>query len=155
MSRHTHPSAHPDDPHYVSRTGWLRAAVMGAKKAILLSLGLWTLVIAVAFFLPAKQFALWLCLGVGIGIVLGGSQALSRSVYSKLVPLGRESEYFSLYQAMERGTSWFGTLTFGLVHQLTGSYRLSIVALVIFFALGAYLLSRVDVERGMARAGQG
>lgn len=131
------------------------AAVMGAKKAILLSLGLWTLVIAVAFFLPEKQFAPWLCLGVGIGIVLGGSQALSRSVYSKLVPLGRESEYFSLYQAMERGTSWFGTLTFGLVHQLTGSYRLSIVALVMFFALGAYLLSRVDVERGMARAGQG
>lgn len=131
------------------------ASVMGAKKAILLSLGLWTLVIAVAYFLPEKQFALWLALGVGIGIVLGGSQALSRSVYSKLVPLGRESEYFSLYQAMERGTSWFGTLTFGLVHQWTGSYRLSIVALVVFFALGAFLLARVDVERGAARAAQG
>lgn len=130
------------------------AAMMGAKHAVLLSLGLWTLVVVGAYFLPEKQFALWLALGVGIGIVLGGSQALSRSLYSRLVPLGRESEYFSLYQAMERGTSWFGTLTFGLVHQWTGSYRLSIVALICFFALGALLLARVDVERGVARAQQ-
>ena len=128
------------------------ARTMGAKRAVLLSLGLWTLVVFAAFFLPSGQFGLWLVLGVGIGIVLGGSQALSRSLYSRLVPTGRESEYFSLYQAMERGTSWFGTLTFGLVHQLTGSYRLSIVALVVFFALGAVLLRRVDVERGSARA---
>lgn len=128
------------------------ARTMGAKRAVLLSLGLWTLVVFAAFFLPSGRFGLWLVLGAGIGIVLGGSQALSRSLYSRLVPTGRESEYFSLYQAMERGTSWFGTLTFGLVHQWTGSYRLSIVALVVFFALGGVLLRRVDVERGSARA---
>lgn len=130
------------------------AAVTGAQRAILWSLALWTLVVAAAYVLPARDFGLWLTLGVGIGIVLGGSQALSRSVYSKLVPLGSEAEYFSVYQAMERGTSWFGTLTFGLVQQWTGSYRLAIVALVAFFVLGALFLTRVDMERGLARAGQ-
>ena len=50
------------------------------------------------------------CLAVAIGIVLGGTQALSRSYFSLLIPRGREAEYFSLYHAMERGTSWFGTL---------------------------------------------
>ena len=61
------------------------------------------------YFLPARRFALFLgARRVLIGLVLGGSQALSRSLYSQLVPRGREAEYFSLYQAAERGTSWFG-----------------------------------------------
>ena len=88
-----------------------------------------------------------------IGLVLGGSQALSRSLYSQLVPRGREAEYFSLYQACERGTSWLGTLLFGLVHQFTGSYRWAIVALVVFFVVGIVLLRRVDVRRGIVEAG--
>jgi MFS transporter, UMF1 family len=85
--------------------------------------------------------------------VLGGTQALSRSLFSQLVPRGREAEYFSLYQACERGTSWLGTLVFGLVQQLTGSYRPAILALVVFFALGLALLARVDARRGIADAG--
>jgi len=85
--------------------------------------------------------------------VLGGSQALSRSLYSQLIPSGREAEFFSLYQAMERGTSWFGTLTFGLVHQFTHSYRWAIVALVVFFVLGGVLLSRVQMRESITAAG--
>jgi UMF1 family MFS transporter len=54
---------------------------------------------------------------------------------------------------MERGTSWFGTLLFGLVHQLTDSYRPAIVALIIFFVLGFVLLRRVDVRQGILDAG--
>ena len=88
-----------------------------------------------------------------IGIVLGGTQALSRSLYSQLIPRGREAEYFSLYQAMERGTSWFGTLIFGLVYQLTGSYRWAIIALVVFFVVGGILLSRVRMREGIVAAG--
>ena len=79
----------------------------------------------------------FLVLAVAIGVVLGGTQALSRSFFSQLVPAGREAEYFSLYQACERGTSWLGTLVFGLVHQLTGSYRPAILALVVFFVARA------------------
>ena len=110
-------------------------------------------VVTIGFFLPAHQFGLWLGLAVLIGIVLGGSQALSRSLYSQLIPAGREAEYFSLYQACERGTSWFGTLTFGLVYQFTHSYRWAIVALVVFFVVGGLLLSRVRMREGIEAAG--
>ena len=72
--------------------------------------------------------------------MLGGTQALSRSFFSLLIPRGREGEYFALYNACERGTSWFGTLLFGVVFQVTGSYRPAIVALIIFFVLGAFFL---------------
>src|SRR5680860_1915497 len=75
-----------------------------------------------AFFIPERQIAFFLALAVSIGLVLGGTQALSRSFFSLLIPRGREAEYFSLYQACERGTSWLGTLVFGLVYQLTDSY---------------------------------
>jgi UMF1 family MFS transporter len=125
----------------------------GARDVVLRSLGVWVLVVAVGFVLPAGRFDLWLVLAAAIGLVLGGSQALSRSLYSHLLPAGREAEYFSLYQACERGTSWFGTLLFGLVHQLTGSYRPAIVALVVFFVLGGAVLRRVDVRQGIADAG--
>ena len=129
------------------------AARIGAWRSVLLSLALWTVTVALAFLVPEKAFYPFLALGVLIGIVLGGSQALSRSLYSQLIPKNREAEFFSLYQAMERGTSWFGTLTFGLVYQLTHSYRWAIIALVVFFVLGGVLLARVDVRQGIIDAG--
>ncbi|MGS7457739.1 MFS transporter, partial [Mycobacterium tuberculosis] len=60
---------------------------------------------------------------------------------------------FSLYHAMDRGTSWFGTLTFGIVYQVTDSYRPALFALIVFFVLGGLLLLRVDTERGIRQAG--
>jgi MFS transporter, UMF1 family len=126
---------------------------IGAQRAILASLVLWVAVVAVGFVLPPHRFGLFLTLAVLIGVVLGGSQALARSLYSQLVPLGREAEYFSLYQSAERGTSWSGTLLFGLVFQLTHTYRAAILALVVFFVLGGVLLARVDVRRGIVDAG--
>ena len=129
------------------------AARFGAKRSILWGLVMWTGVVTVGFVLPAGRFGLFLALAVGIGIVLGGTQALSRSVFSQLVPKGREAEYFSLYQAAERGTSWFGTFLFGLMFQLTDSYRPAILSLIGFFVIGGLLLSRVDVRKGIADAG--
>ncbi|HET7474787.1 MAG TPA: MFS transporter [Dermatophilaceae bacterium] len=129
------------------------ALVFGAWRVVLASLGLWLLVVALALFVPAGAFGQFLALAVLIGIVLGGSQALSRSLYSQLVPRGKEAEFFSLYQAMERGTSWLGTLIFGLVHQLTGSYREAIAALVVFFLVGGVLLARVRMAEGIVAAG--
>jgi UMF1 family MFS transporter len=125
----------------------------GAKATIVTGLTLWIAVVAIAFVLPRRNVVLFLLLAVMIGLVLGGTQALSRSFFSQLIPPGREAEYFSLYQAGERGTSWLGTLTFGLVHQATDSYRPAIVALMIFFVVGLVLLSRVDVRRGIREAG--
>jgi MFS transporter, UMF1 family len=103
--------------------------------------------------LPAHNAGLSYAIAVAIGVVLGGTQALSRSFFSLLIPRGREGEYFALYNACERGTSWFGTFLFGLVFQLTGSYRPAIVALIVFFVLGAALLLRLDPRRGIEEAG--
>jgi UMF1 family MFS transporter len=129
------------------------AARYGSKRTITGGLVLWIVVVAVGFVLPAHRMAPFMALAVLIGVVLGGTQALSRSLYSQFVPKGREAEYFSLYQACERGTSWLGTALFGLVHQVTDSYRPAIVALVVFFVVGLVLLARVDVRRGIAEAG--
>ncbi|MEO6144215.1 MAG: MFS transporter [Dermatophilaceae bacterium] len=129
------------------------ASRFGAWRVVLNSLALWTLVVTIAFFVPSGGFLIFAGLAVLIGIVLGGSQALSRSMYSQLIPRGREAEFFSLYQAMERGTSWFGTLVFGLVHQFTHSYRWAIIALIVFFAVGGILLSRVRMRDGILAAG--
>ena len=125
----------------------------GAYKTILGGTFAWMVIVVVAMFLPAKNIALFLAVGVAIGVVLGGTQALSRSFFSLLIPRGREGEYFALYNACERGTSWFGVLLFGVVFQVTGSYRPAIVSLIIFFVLGAILLLRVDPERGIQEAG--
>jgi len=129
------------------------AGRFGAWRAILASLVLWCAVVGFGYLIPEKAFLIFVGLAVLIGIVLGGSQALSRSLFSQLIPHGREAEYFSLYQAAERGTSWFGTLLFGLVFQITDSYRNAIVALVVFFVVGGLLLSRVDIHRGITEAG--
>ena len=129
------------------------ASRFGAWRVVLNSLVVWTFVVTMAFFVPAREFLIFAGLAVLIGIVLGGSQALSRSMYSQLIPRGREAEFFSLYQAMERGTSWFGTLVFGLVHQFTHSYRWAIIALIVFFVVGGLLLSRVRMREGIVAAG--
>ena len=129
------------------------ASRLGSRKTIGLGLVIWIAVVLFAFVLPVGRLVPFLVAAAGIGFVLGGTQALSRSFYSQFIPRGREAEYFSLYQACERGTSWLGTLVFGLVHQVTGSYRPALLALVAFFVVGGLLLWRVEPRRGIAEAG--
>lgn len=129
------------------------AARWGAKRTVLGGIAIWLAVVIVAYFTPTGVFGAFLGLGLAIGIVMGGTQALSRSLYSQMVPANRESEYFSLYQAMERGTSWSGTLVFGLVYTFTHSYRNSIFALILFFVVGGVLLLKVNVRKGIEDAG--
>jgi MFS transporter, UMF1 family len=126
---------------------------VGAKKVILVGLVIWMAIVTAALFLPEKNLVFFLLLATAIGIVLGGTQALARSYFSLFIPAGKEAEYFSLYHAMDRGTSWFGTLIFGLVHQFADSYRPAIFALIFFFVVGALLLVRVDTARGIREAG--
>ncbi|HEX6246513.1 MAG TPA: MFS transporter [Nocardioidaceae bacterium] len=125
----------------------------GAKPTILVGIGIWMAIVTSALFIPAGQVLPFLLMGVAIGLVLGGTQALARSYFSLLIPRGREAEYFGLYHAMERGTSWFGALAFGLVYQWTGSYRPAVFALIVFFIIGGALLMRVDTARGIREAG--
>jgi UMF1 family MFS transporter len=129
------------------------ASRVGAYRVIRAGLFVWLAVVFVGWLIPDNNLPMFLLLAVAIGVVLGGTQALSRSFYSQLIPRGREAEYFSLYQACERGTSWIGTLIFGLVHQWTDSYRPALLALVVLFVLGIILLIRVDPRRGIQDAG--
>ncbi|KAA1429368.1 MFS transporter [Nocardioides antri] len=125
----------------------------GAKQVILAGIAVWMLIVTAALVIPAEQLVWLIVLGVAIGVVLGGTQALARSYFSLLIPRGKEAEFFSFYHLMDRGTSWFGTLTFGIVVQVTGSFRPAVFALVIFFLVGGLLLLRVDTERGIRDAG--
>ena len=129
------------------------ASRLGSRRTIGIGLVVWVAIVLFAFVLPVGRLAPFLVTAAAIGFVLGGTQALSRSFYSQFIPRGREAEYFSLYQACERGTSWLGTLVFGVVHQVTGSYRPALLALVAFFVVGGLLLWRVEPRRGIAEAG--
>ncbi len=129
------------------------ARIYGAKRTILASLAAWAVTLGVGYFLPARTPVWFFALAAMIGLVLGGSQALSRSLFSHLVPAGKEAEYFSAYEMSDRGLSWVGPLVFGLTYQVTGSYRDAIISLVAFFALGFLLLARVPVRRAVEAAG--
>jgi UMF1 family MFS transporter len=129
------------------------AAAYGSKRVILGGLAIWMVIVTAALVIPAEQLVWLVVLGVAIGVVLGGTQALARSYFSLLIPHGKEAEFFSFYHLMDRGTSWFGTLTFGVVVQITGSFRPAVFALIVFFALGGALLLRVDTAKGIAQAG--
>ncbi|GAA1529423.1 MFS transporter [Dactylosporangium maewongense] len=132
--------------------GWL-AKRYGAWKTLLGSLVLWTVIIVIAYFLPAKEPLLFVALGGGIGLVLGGSQALSRSLFSQLIPKGREGEYFGIYEISDKGTSWLGPLLFGLAYDTTRSYRVAIISLLVFFVAGFLALLAVPIRKAIEQAG--
>ncbi len=130
---------------------WL-ATRIGAKKSIMIALFIWTLTLAYIYLLlktPGQFFGM----AAVVALVMGGSQALSRSLYSQMIPKGKEAEYFSIYEISDKGTSWLGPLVFAVALQWTGSYRSAILSLVIFFVAGLFLLARVDVQRAAAEAG--
>jgi UMF1 family MFS transporter len=129
------------------------AGRIGAWKTVLLSLVLWTGVIVAAFRLPEGEPTQFMLLGAAIGLVLGGSQALSRSLFSQLIPEGREGEYYGFYEISDKGTSWLGPLAFGLVFQLTNSYRIGLVSLLVFFVVGGVMLAFVPMRRAIIAAG--
>lgn len=130
----------------------LLAGRVGAKKTIMLNLLIWVvlLVYTYGFLHTGGQF--W-ALGAVLALILGGSQALSRSLFSQMIPANRESEYFSFYEISERGTSWIGPLVFGLAVQLTGAQRVAILTLIAFFVVGLVLLYFTNVRRAIEESG--
>ena len=92
-------------------------------------------------------------MGAFIGLVLGSAQALSRSLYSQMIPVGRESSFFGLYEISEKGTSWMGQLLFTIIIGATGSFRQAILALIIFFVGGSIILLFTDTTKAIHEAG--
>jgi UMF1 family MFS transporter len=125
----------------------------GARRVVLSSLIAWIVVLVAAFFLQVGAVGQFYALAAVIGVVQGGTQALSRSLFSQLIPAGKEAEYYGFYEISDRGTSWLGPLAFGLTFQLTGSYRLAIVSLVIFFVAGFVALAALPIRRAVVEAG--
>ena len=129
---------------------WI-AKKIGTKRAIMVSLVIWAILVIYAFGFLYTNAQFWL-MGIVLALVLGGSQALSRSLYAQMIPSDREAEFFSFYEISERGTSWMGPLVFGLINQFTGSMRLGILSLIVFFVVGLVLLARTNVDKAIAEA---
>ncbi|NNE67047.1 MAG: MFS transporter [Pyrinomonadaceae bacterium] len=123
----------------------------GTKPALMISLVIWVLIVIYAYAFLDTVFQAWI-LGVFIGLVLGSSQALSRSLFSQMIPEGKESSFFGLYEISERGTTLVGTATFSVVVAITGSYRSAIFSLVVFLILGAVILAFTDIKKAIEDA---
>ncbi|HEX8187359.1 MAG TPA: MFS transporter [Pyrinomonadaceae bacterium] len=128
------------------------ARLLGTKRAIVVSLVVWAGIVIYAFALFETRAQAWVMAGV-IAVVLGGSQALSRSLFSQMIPAGREASFFGIYEVSERGTSWLGPLVFSVVVARTGSFRYAILALIVFFVSGLLLLVFTDTARAIREAG--
>ena len=141
--------------------GWL-AGRLGTMRALILSLVIWSVAVIYAFAgmrstalvlgMEQRHLEFWL-LAFVVAIVLGGSQALSRSLFSQMIPPGREAEFFSFYEVSERGTSWMGPFLFARVNDLFSSLRLGILSVIVLFIVGLAILVTVDVRRAIAEAG--
>lgn len=131
---------------------WGRLAKwIGAKQSIIVSLVIWTGVVIYAYggMKGENRVVEFFILGIFIAIVLGGSQAISRSLFSQMIPKGKEAEFYSFYEISERGTSWTGPLVFGLANQIFGSLRYGILALIFYFIAGLLILPFVNVKKAM------
>ena len=125
----------------------LLAKKIGTKKSIFLALGVYALISIGGYFMSnATHF---LILGFAVAMVQGGSQALSRSLYGRMVPKAQSAEFFSFFSVSGKFAGMFGPLVFGLVSQLFNNSRLGIVSLIFFFITGGLLLTRVDEEKGI------
>ncbi len=125
---------------------------VGAKRSIIISLVIWAGVVTYAFGGlkgDTRVLEFWI-LGAFIALVMGGSQAISRSLFAQMVPEGQEAEYYSFYEVSERGTSWIGPFLFGLMNQVFGSLRPAIFSLIFFFVMGLIILPFVNVEKAIA-----
>jgi len=132
---------------------WGRLAKwIGAKQSIIVSLVIWSGVVIYAYGgLQGESVVLqFFILGMFIALVMGGSQAISRSLFAQMIPNGKEAEFYSFYEISERGTSWIGPLIFGLANQLFGSLRYGILSLIFFFIAGLIILPFVKVDKAIA-----
>ncbi|MBI5116099.1 MFS transporter [Candidatus Poribacteria bacterium] len=130
---------------------WL-AKPLGVKRAIFTALGIYCIVSVGGYFMT-RAWHFWL-LAVIVATAQGGAQALSRSLFGRMVPKAKSAEFFGFYSVSSKFAGIIGPFLFAVIGQITGTSRLSIVSLLVFFIGGAFLLSRVNVEAGMRAASE-
>jgi UMF1 family MFS transporter len=123
---------------------------IGTKKAIMIAICSYILITMLAFFMTQKWhfFALAAC----IGLFQGGIQALSRSFFTQIIPVNKSAQFFGFYNMLGKFAAVLGPVMMGTVTILTGSARYGILSIIVLFIIGAFLLSRVDVEEGKRMA---
>ncbi|MEN4042651.1 MAG: MFS transporter [Anaerolineaceae bacterium] len=126
--------------------GWL-AKRIGTKTSIYLSLFIYTIIAILGYFLQV-EWHFW-ALGAAVATVQGGSQALSRSLLGRMMPRSKSAEFFGFFSVSEKFAGIAGPALFGVVSQVMGASRLSIVSLIIFFIVGAALLTQVNEQKGI------
>jgi len=126
------------------------AGKITAKKGIYLALIIYTGITFYGYFLDSA-LDFWILAGI-VGMVQGGAQALSRSLYGSMVPASKSAEFFGFFGVSSKFAAIFGPSVFAYTGQLTGSSRYGIIAVALFFILGIFFLSRVDVEKGKSEA---
>jgi UMF1 family MFS transporter len=126
--------------------GWL-ARRLGTKRSILLGLGVYVLIAIAGYFMQtATHFYI---LAFAVGMVQGGTQALSRSLYGAMIPKSQSAEFFGFFSTSSKFAGIAGPLLFGVVSQMAGGSRLSIVSLIVFFIVGGLLLTQVNEKEGI------
>ncbi len=131
--------------------GWL-ARRLGTKRSILLALVVYTLISIAGYFMTTSTH--FYILAFAVGMVQGGSQALSRSLYGAMVPKSQSAEFFGFFSTSSKFAGILGPLIFAVVSQIAGGSRLSIISLIVFFIVGGLILTQVDVEEGIRVARQ-
>lgn len=126
------------------------ASRIGAKNAVFLGLLAYTAISIIGYFMTTATH--FFILAGLVGMVQGGTQALSRSLFATLIPAHKSGEFFGFYSVFEKFSSIFGPLLFSITIALTGSSRNAILSVIAFFAIGAAILAFVNVEQGQRTA---
>lgn len=127
-------------------------ARIGTKRALFIALGVYSLATILGYFMTTVVH--FFLLAALVATVQGGAQALSRSLFARLVPAAKSSEFFGFYAVAERFATMLGPLVFTASVAVTGSSRSAVLAIMLFFIAGAALLARVDEQAGMRAAAQ-
>jgi UMF1 family MFS transporter len=128
----------------------MAASRTGARTGVFVGLGVYILITLLGYFM--RTAAHFYALAVLVGMVQGGTQALSRSLFASMIPRHKSSEFFAFFSVFERYAGVLGPAIFAFVIERSGSGRAAILAVAVFFVVGAAILAFVNVERGRAAA---
>ena len=132
--------------------GWL-ASKIGAKTGIMVGITAYSLITLLGYFMTEAWH--FYVLAILIGLFMGGIQALSRSLYTRIIPPDKSAEFFGFYNMLGKFAAIIGPALMGTIALVTGSARLSILSILLLFILGAFFLNKVDIKEGKRLAAKG
>ena len=132
--------------------GWL-ASKIGTKTAIMVGIIAYSFITLLGYFMTEAWH--FYVLAILIGLFMGGIQALSRSLYTRIIPPDKSAEFFGFYNMLGKFAAIIGPALMGTIALVTGSARLSILSILLLFILGAFFLNKVDIEEGKRLAAKG